>query len=68
MPKVTLKEQYLWSGVSYGPGETEVPETFLEAYPDLKPPPSTEPLPGEPNLIEEEASKEAPPPSKAKQK
>ncbi len=59
MPKITLTSQYLWSGVSYGPGETEVPQAFIDAYPDLKPPPSPEVLSGEPNLLEEEA-KEAP--------
>lgn len=32
MPKVKLDKQYLWSGVTYGPGEVHVPDKFLQAY------------------------------------
>jgi len=62
MPKVNLDQNYIWSGTSYGPGEAEVPDSFVEAY-NLAPPQPEEPKSGEPNLIEEEAP-EAPPPAK----
>ncbi len=72
MPKVNLEEQYLWSGVTYGPGEAEVPDSFVEAYPQLKPsgaiaPPKDESVPsGEPNLVEGEAAPETPKAARAK--
>lgn len=34
--KVKLTSQYLWSGEFYGPGEVQVPESFVDAY-NLKP-------------------------------
>lgn len=64
MPKLKLDELHLWKGVQYGPGEVEVPEDFAEAY--KLAPPVEEPLPGEPNLIEEEASPDIPSAAKRK--
>lgn len=32
MPKINLDQQYLWAGTYYGPGETEVPDSFTSAY------------------------------------
>jgi hypothetical protein len=32
MPKINLDQQYLWAGTYYGPGETQVPDEFAQAY------------------------------------